>query len=66
MSTTFAGMPTYPYLYANDLIAVLKQKHASGTYKSMVNFYFPIVHSVVCHRGVGIVVDHVIPAGVLS
>lgn len=40
MSTTFAGMPTYPYLYANDLIAVLKQKHASGTYKSMVNFSF--------------------------
>lgn len=33
----FSGMPTTPYLYANDLINVLKKKHASGTYKSMVN-----------------------------
>ncbi|XP_024986040.1 vacuolar-processing enzyme-like [Cynara cardunculus var. scolymus] len=32
------GMPTNPYLYADDLNAVLKQKHASGTYKSLV-FY---------------------------
>ncbi|EPS59704.1 hypothetical protein M569_15100, partial [Genlisea aurea] len=32
------GMPTDPYLYANDLIDVLKRKHASGTYKSLV-FY---------------------------
>ncbi|KAL8244748.1 hypothetical protein R6Q59_011006 [Mikania micrantha] len=32
------GMPTYPYMYANDLNEVLKQKHALGTYKSMV-FY---------------------------
>jgi hypothetical protein len=31
-----SGMPTYPYLYADDLVAVLKQKHAAGTYKSMV------------------------------
>ncbi|XP_020099008.1 vacuolar-processing enzyme-like [Ananas comosus] len=38
------GMPTYPYLYANDLIAVLKQKHASGTYKSMV-FYLEACES---------------------
>ncbi|KAI8524548.1 hypothetical protein RHMOL_Rhmol13G0158100 [Rhododendron molle] len=30
------GMPTSPYIYANDLIEVLKKKHASGTYKSMV------------------------------
>ncbi|XP_047341072.1 vacuolar-processing enzyme-like [Impatiens glandulifera] len=30
------GMPTNPYLYANDLIEVLKKKHASGTYKSLV------------------------------
>lgn len=33
----FAGMPTSPYLYANDLNDVLKKKHASGTYKSLVN-----------------------------
>lgn len=31
-----SGMPTYPYLYADDLVAVLKKKHAAGTYKSMV------------------------------
>ncbi|XP_020587480.1 vacuolar-processing enzyme-like [Phalaenopsis equestris] len=30
------GMPTYPYLYADDLISVLKKKHASNSYKSMV------------------------------
>uniref|UniRef100_A0A7N0V896 Legumain prodomain domain-containing protein n=1 Tax=Kalanchoe fedtschenkoi TaxID=63787 RepID=A0A7N0V896_KALFE len=29
------GMPTNPYLYANDVIDVLKKKHASGTYKSL-------------------------------
>lgn len=33
----FAGMPTSPYLYADDLNDVLKKKHASGTYKSMVD-----------------------------
>lgn len=33
------GMPTDPYLYANDLIDVLKKKHASGTYKSLVSCY---------------------------
>ncbi|XP_072968600.1 vacuolar-processing enzyme-like [Typha angustifolia] len=38
------GMPTFPYLYANDLIAVLKKKHASGTYKSMV-FYLEACES---------------------
>ncbi|KAF5743206.1 vacuolar processing enzyme a [Tripterygium wilfordii] len=32
------GMPTYPYLFAKDLIDVLKKKHASGTYKRLV-FY---------------------------
>ncbi|KAG9154424.1 hypothetical protein Leryth_000858 [Lithospermum erythrorhizon] len=30
------GMPNMPYLYANDLIEVLKKKHSSGTYKEMV------------------------------
>nr|GEZ39979.1 vacuolar-processing enzyme-like [Tanacetum cinerariifolium] len=34
----FVGMPTLPYMYANDLIEVLKKKHAAGTYKSLV-FY---------------------------
>ncbi|KAL2940191.1 Vacuolar-processing enzyme [Bienertia sinuspersici] len=32
------GMPTYPYMYADELINTLKKKHASGTYKSLV-FY---------------------------
>uniref|UniRef100_A0A7N0TMG9 Legumain prodomain domain-containing protein n=1 Tax=Kalanchoe fedtschenkoi TaxID=63787 RepID=A0A7N0TMG9_KALFE len=32
------GMPTYPFLYADDLIDVLKKKHALGSYKSLV-FY---------------------------
>nr|BAA76744.1 asparaginyl endopeptidase (VmPE-1) [Vigna mungo] len=32
------GMPTSPYMYASDLIEVLKKKHASGTYKSLA-FY---------------------------
>ncbi|KAJ4952769.1 hypothetical protein NE237_029601 [Protea cynaroides] len=32
------GMPTGPNIFANDLIDVLKKKHASGTYKSLV-FY---------------------------
>ena len=31
------GMPRYPDIYANDLIDVLKKKHASGTYKSLVS-----------------------------
>ncbi|GLT57227.1 hypothetical protein SLA2020_302150 [Shorea laevis] len=38
------GMPTLPYLYANDLIDVLKKKHASGTYKSLV-FYLEACES---------------------
>ena len=39
-----SGMPTSPYLYADDLIEVLKKKHASGTYNKLVcyklNFHF--------------------------
>ncbi|XP_061374951.1 vacuolar-processing enzyme-like [Gastrolobium bilobum] len=38
------GMPTSPYLYASDLIEVLKKKHASGTYKSLV-FYLEACES---------------------
>ncbi|KAG6739493.1 hypothetical protein POTOM_057091 [Populus tomentosa] len=38
------GMPTNPYLYAGDLIDVLKKKHASGTYKSLV-FYLEACES---------------------
>ncbi|CAN6441542.1 unnamed protein product [Victoria cruziana] len=38
------GMPTYPYLYADDLVDVLKKKHASGTYKSLV-FYLEACES---------------------
>ncbi|CAL9075387.1 unnamed protein product [Musa textilis] len=38
------GMPTFPYLYADDLIDVLKKKHVSGTYKSMV-FYLEACES---------------------
>ncbi|KAK6161933.1 hypothetical protein DH2020_001774 [Rehmannia glutinosa] len=38
------GMPTSPYIYANDLINVLKKKHASGTYKSLV-FYLEACES---------------------
>ncbi|KAJ1423458.1 Peptidase C13, legumain [Sesbania bispinosa] len=38
------GMPTNPYLYASDLIEVLKKKHASGTYKSLV-FYLEACES---------------------
>lgn len=30
------GMPLPPYLYAHDLVEVLKKKHAAGTYKEMV------------------------------
>ncbi|KAJ9537236.1 hypothetical protein OSB04_029969 [Centaurea solstitialis] len=39
-----SGMPTNPYMYANDLIEVLKKKHASGTYKSLV-FYLEACES---------------------
>ncbi|GER32544.1 vacuolar-processing enzyme, partial [Striga asiatica] len=38
------GMPTNPYLYADDLINVLKKKHASGTYKSLA-FYLEACES---------------------
>ncbi|GFZ16684.1 gamma vacuolar processing enzyme [Actinidia rufa] len=38
------GMPRYPNIYANDLIDVLKKKHASGTYKSLV-FYLEACES---------------------
>nr|GEX14521.1 vacuolar-processing enzyme-like [Tanacetum cinerariifolium] len=38
------GMPTNPYMYANDLIEVLKKKHAAGTYKSLV-FYLEACES---------------------
>lgn len=36
-------MPTNPYMYANDLIEVLKKKHASGTYKSLVKNHLLIL-----------------------
>jgi len=32
-----SGMPVGPYLYASDLNEVLKKKHASGSYKSLVS-----------------------------
>lgn len=32
-----SGMPTGPFMYATDLIEVLKKKHASETYKSLVS-----------------------------
>ncbi|KAL8499114.1 hypothetical protein ACS0TY_022184 [Phlomoides rotata] len=38
------GMPTSPHLYADDLINVLKKKHTSGTYKSLV-FYLEACES---------------------
>ncbi|PIN13245.1 Asparaginyl peptidase [Handroanthus impetiginosus] len=38
------GMPTNANLYADDLIKVLKKKHASGTYKSLV-FYLEACES---------------------
>ncbi|KAI4380877.1 hypothetical protein MLD38_007016 [Melastoma candidum] len=38
------GMPTNPFLYADDLIETLKKKHASGTYKSLV-FYLEACES---------------------
>ncbi|XP_073129424.1 LOW QUALITY PROTEIN: vacuolar-processing enzyme-like [Henckelia pumila] len=38
------GMPTFPYLYADNLIDVLKKKHASGTYRSLV-FYLEACES---------------------
>ncbi|XP_070009151.1 vacuolar-processing enzyme-like [Nicotiana sylvestris] len=38
------GMPSGPYLYADDLIDALKRKHASGTYKHLV-FYIEACES---------------------
>ncbi|XP_057524192.1 vacuolar-processing enzyme-like [Amaranthus tricolor] len=38
------GMPTYPNIYADQLIETLKKKHASGTYKSLV-FYIEACES---------------------
>ncbi|KAM7256399.1 hypothetical protein ACFE04_012140 [Oxalis oulophora] len=38
------GMPTNPYLYADDLVDVLKKKHAAGTYKSLA-FYLEACES---------------------
>ncbi|KAJ4959061.1 hypothetical protein NE237_026172 [Protea cynaroides] len=38
------GMPTGSFLYAKDLISVLKKKHASGTYKKLV-FYLEACES---------------------
>ncbi|XP_076903760.1 vacuolar-processing enzyme-like [Bidens hawaiensis] len=32
------GMPEKPYVVANDFIEVLKEKHATGTYKEMVMY----------------------------
>jgi legumain len=40
----FVGMPNMPYLYAGDLIKVLREKHASKSYSKMVNvlsLHFP-------------------------
>lgn len=49
------GMPTYPYLYADDLVETLKKKHASGTYKSLV-FYLEACES-------GSIFDGLLPEG---
>ncbi|GER48886.1 vacuolar-processing enzyme [Striga asiatica] len=38
------GMPTGPYIYADDLNDVLRKKHDSGTYKSLV-FYLEACES---------------------
>uniref|UniRef100_A0A1J3FS65 legumain n=1 Tax=Noccaea caerulescens TaxID=107243 RepID=A0A1J3FS65_NOCCA len=45
------GMPTSPYLYANDLNDVLKQKHDSGAYKSLV-FYLEACESGSIFEGI--------------
>ncbi|XP_010437829.1 PREDICTED: vacuolar-processing enzyme gamma-isozyme [Camelina sativa] len=45
------GMPTSPYLYANDLNDVLRKKHALGTYKSLV-FYLEACESGSIFEGV--------------
>lgn len=43
-----SGMPNPPYLYANDLNDVLKKKHASGTYKSLVSELITIICYSLC------------------
>nr|QCW05332.1 asparaginyl endopeptidase 3 [Viola philippica] len=45
------GMPTSPYIYADDLVDVLKKKHASGTYKSLV-FYVEACESGSIFEGI--------------
>lgn len=49
------GMPTYPYLYADDLVDTLKKKHSLGTYKSLV-FYLEACES-------GSIFDGLLPEG---
>jgi legumain len=43
-------MPTYPYLYGDDLVDVLKKKHAAGTYKSLVSLVCSVLlfNVVIC------------------
>ncbi|XP_021736422.1 vacuolar-processing enzyme-like isoform X2 [Chenopodium quinoa] len=44
------GMPTTPFLYADELIYTLKKKHASGTYKSLVRLSSPCPpHTIFYH-----------------
>ncbi|KAG6505919.1 hypothetical protein ZIOFF_031232 [Zingiber officinale] len=38
------GLPTYPYLYSDELVDVLKKKHALGSYRSLV-FYLEACES---------------------
>ncbi|KAK9683852.1 hypothetical protein RND81_10G169200 [Saponaria officinalis] len=45
------GMPTNPYLYADDLIDTLKKKHALGAYKSLV-FYLESCESGSMFEGI--------------
>ncbi|EPS65165.1 vacuolar processing enzyme-1b, partial [Genlisea aurea] len=45
------GMPSGPYIYADDLNDVLKKKHASGTYKSLV-FYLEACESGSIFEGI--------------
>lgn len=43
-----SGMPSDEYVFANDLIDVLKKKHATNTYKSMV-IYCMYLNLIVLH-----------------
>nr|GLL38021.1 cysteine protease [Ipomoea trifida] len=45
------GMPTSPYLYADELNAALKKKHAAGAYKSLV-FYLEACESGSIFEGI--------------